>query len=113
MTLKVQRQEKSRPFTSAPLTHFRLQYLQLVSNYLALLDLLYYKHYNVPMSPRTGRPRTGHATNISLRINPDAYHAARIEAVTARKTVGQWIEEAINEKIEREKEAGNVTKADC
>ena len=28
-------------------------------------------------------------------------------------TVGRWIEEAINEKIEREKEAGNVTKADC
>jgi len=51
--------------------------------------------------------------NISLRINPNAYHAVRIEAVTARKTVGQLIEEAINEKIEREKEAGNVTKADC
>ena len=49
------------------------------------------------MSPRTGRPRTGQTPNISLRINPDAYHAARIEAVTARKTVGQWIEEAINE----------------
>ena len=56
------------------------------------------------MSPRTGRPRTGQTPNISLRINPDAYHAARIEAVTARKTVGQWIEEAINEKIDREKE---------
>ena len=56
------------------------------------------------MSPRTGRPRTGHTPNISRRINPDAYHAARIEAVTVRKTVGQWIEEAINEKIERERE---------
>ena len=65
------------------------------------------------MSPRTGRPRTGRAPNISLRINPDAYYAARIEAVTARKTLGQWIEDAICEKIEREKEAGNVTKADC
>ena len=65
------------------------------------------------MSPRTGRPRTGHTPNISLRINPDAYHAARIEAVTARKTVGQWIEEAINEKIERKREAEDVTKADC
>jgi len=28
-------------------------------------------------------------------------------------TVGRWLEEAIREKIEREKEAGNVTKADC
>ena len=61
----------------------------------------------------TGRPQTGRTPNISLRMNPDAYQAARIEAVTARKTVGQWLEEAIREKIEREKEAGNVTKADC
>ena len=65
------------------------------------------------MGPRTGRPRTGRAPNISLRINPDAYYAARIEAVTARKTLGQWIEEAIREKIERDKEAGNVTRAGC
>ncbi len=28
-------------------------------------------------------------------------------------TVGKWLEEAINGKIERAKEAGNVTKADC
>ena len=65
------------------------------------------------MGPRTGRPRTGRGPNISLRINPDAYHAVRIEEVTARKTLGQWIEEAIREKIEREKEAGNVTRAYC
>ena len=65
------------------------------------------------MGPRTGRPRTGRAPNISLRINPDADYVARIEAVTARKTLGQWIEEAIREKIEREKEEGNVTRAYC
>ena len=65
------------------------------------------------MGPRTGRPRTGRAPNISLRINPDVYYVARIEAVTARKTLGQWIEEAIREKIEREKGAGNVTRAYC
>ena len=65
------------------------------------------------MGPRTGRPRTGRAPNISLRINPDAYYVTRIEAVTARKTLGQWIEEAISEKIEREKGAGNVTRAYC
>ena len=28
-------------------------------------------------------------------------------------TVGKWLEEAIREKIEREKEAEDVTKADC
>ena len=65
------------------------------------------------MGPRTGRPRTGRAPNISLRINPDADYVARIEAVTARKTLGQWIEEAILEKIERENGAGNVTRAYC
>ena len=65
------------------------------------------------MGPRRGRPRTGRTPNISLRTNPDAYHAARIEAVTVRKTVGQWIADAIREKIEREKEEGSVTKADC
>ncbi len=46
-------------------------------------------------------------------MNPDAYQAARVEAVKAKKTVGQWLEEAISEKIEREKEAEDVTKADC
>ena len=73
-------------------------------------------HYNNDidhMSPRKGRPRTGRTPNISIRINPDAYQAARIEAVTARKTLGQWIEDATREKIEREKESGNITKADC
>ena len=65
------------------------------------------------MSPRTGRPRTGRTPNISIRIDPDAYQAARISAVTARKTVGQWLEEAIQEKREHEKEAEDVTKADC
>jgi len=54
------------------------------------------------MSPRTGRPRTGRTPNISIRINPDAYHVARIAAVTARQTLGQWLEEAIREKLERE-----------
>ena len=55
-----------------------------------------------PCLPRTGRPRTGRMPNISLRIIPDAYLSARVEAVKARKTVGQWLEEAIREKIERE-----------
>ena len=55
-----------------------------------------------PCLPRTGRPRTGRTPNISLRIIPDAYLSARVEAVKARKTEGQWLEEAIREKIERE-----------
>jgi len=52
---------------------------------------------------RTGRPRTGRQPNISLRINPEAYHTARIAAVTRKLTIGKWLEEAINDKVEREK----------
>ena len=54
------------------------------------------------MSPRTGRPRTGRTPNISLRINPGVYLSATVEVVKVRKTVGQWLEEAMREKIERE-----------
>ena len=38
----------------------------------------------------------------SIRINPEALHKARVGAVAAKKTLGQWLEEAIQEKIERE-----------
>ena len=45
-------------------------------------------------------------------MNPDAADTARQAARDAGKQVGQWLEEAIAEKREREKEAGDVTKAD-
>jgi len=35
-------------------------------------------------------------------IDSEALHKARVEALRARKTVGEWLEEAIEEKIERE-----------
>jgi len=38
----------------------------------------------------------------TIRINPDVLHHARVAAVSSRKTLGQWLEEAIEEKIERE-----------
>jgi len=38
----------------------------------------------------------------TIRINPDVLHDARVAAVSSRKTLGQWLEEAIEEKIERE-----------
>lgn len=47
--------------------------------------------------------------NTSIRIDPEALHQARVAAVTARKTLGQWLEEAIEEKIQREKKGGKVT----
>jgi len=39
----------------------------------------------------------------SIRANPEVLHQARIAAVTQKKTLGQWLEEAIVEKIEKEK----------
>ena len=37
-------------------------------------------------------------------IDPEALHKARVEALRSKKTMGEWLEEAIEEKIEREKE---------
>jgi predicted HicB family RNase H-like nuclease len=39
--------------------------------------------------------------NTSIRINPEILHQAKVAAVTSNKTLGQWLEEAIKEKIER------------
>ena len=40
---------------------------------------------------------------IAVRIDPAKWRQARIASVTVAKTVGQWLEEAIAEKIQREK----------
>ncbi len=40
--------------------------------------------------------------NLSVRMNPEILHEARVAAVTRKKTLGQWLEEAIMEKISRE-----------
>jgi predicted HicB family RNase H-like nuclease len=40
--------------------------------------------------------------NISIRINPDVIHQAKVAAVYAKKTLGAWLEEAIIEKLRRE-----------
>ena len=55
---------------------------------------------------KTGRPRTGRKPNTSIRIDLDILHRARIAAVTQKKTMGQWLEEAILEKVEREQKLG-------
>ena len=54
------------------------------------------------------RKRPGITPNTSIRIDPDTLHLARVEAVKARKTMGHWLEDAILEKIAREKEDANV-----
>jgi len=35
-------------------------------------------------------------------MKPDILHQARIAAVTQKKTLGRWLEEAIAEKVERQ-----------
>ncbi len=40
----------------------------------------------------------------TIRIKEDAYYEARVAAVTSRKSLGQWLEEAIQEKLGREPE---------
>ena len=64
------------------------------------------------MAPRTGRPRTGRKPNFIVRMNPEHAAAARQSARDAGKQVGQWLEEAITEKQEREKGEEDVTKSD-
>jgi predicted HicB family RNase H-like nuclease len=41
--------------------------------------------------------------NLSVRMNPEVLHQARVAAVIHKKTLGQWLEEAILEKIVRDK----------
>ena len=64
------------------------------------------------MAPRTGRPRTGRKPNCIVLMNPETADAATQTARISGKQVGQWLDEAIAEKREREKEASDVTKAD-
>ena len=48
---------------------------------------------------------------MALRMLPSAHRQAKIAAVTEGKTLGVWIEEAIREKVGRDKERGNVTQS--
>lgn len=50
----------------------------------------------IPMNKKVVRkPR-------NIWINPDALHKARIEALRVRKSLGQWLEELIEEKLAKE-----------
>ena len=48
---------------------------------------------------------------VALRMLPSAHRQAKIAAVTEGKTLGVGIEEAIREKVGRDKEEGNVTQS--
>ena len=53
-----------------------------------------------------GRPATGHKPIRSVRIEPDAMKRAFEHAKADGKALGQWLEEAIQEKIDREANDG-------
>ena len=40
---------------------------------------------------------------LSIRMKPSAQHRAKIGAVTVGISIGEWIEQAIEEKVERER----------
>ncbi len=44
----------------------------------------------------------------SIRMKEDIYHQARVAAVMSRKSLGQWIEKAVTEKLQREAAADVV-----
>ncbi len=37
----------------------------------------------------------------SIRLKDEVHYRARVAAITARQTLGEWIEEAIDEKLSR------------
>ena len=41
-------------------------------------------------------------TAKTIRMRDSLYYQARVAAVTSRKSLGQWLEEAIVEKMDRE-----------
>jgi len=41
-------------------------------------------------------------TAKTIRMKQDVYHQARVAAVISRKSLADWLEEAIREKLDRE-----------
>ena len=66
-----------------------------------MLDYVLYIMYNTAMA-RMGRPPTGHKPVVAVRMEPSALHRAKKQARATGKTLGVWLEEAIEEKVERE-----------
>jgi len=54
--------------------------------------------------------QTKHWPNLSIRLNPDALKVAKVAAASSNSTIGRWLAEAIEEKIERQRKAEWETK---
>lgn len=50
------------------------------------------------VGPKNEKP-TRKSRNV--KINPEVPHKARVEALRSKETLGEWLEQAIEEKIER------------
>ena len=61
---------------------------------------------------RMGRPPTGHKPHLSVRMEPSALKLAKKQAKDTGKTLGVWLEQAIQEKVEREKGGRDVSTSD-
>ncbi len=84
------------PSTGHNLLRSPIKNPKCISHYIPeALDVWCYICYNLAMNEETKTPR-------NIRIRPTVLHQARVAAVTQRKTLGQWLEEAIVEKIKRE-----------
>ena len=51
---------------------------------------------------RVVAPRSDTKSNSSLRIDRELLHQARVAALIDRKTLAQWFEEAVKQKLRRE-----------
>ena len=47
-------------------------------------------------------------TTKTIRLREEAYHQARVAAITSKKSLGQWLEEPIGERLAREESAGQL-----
>ena len=53
--------------------------------------------------------RSGIRPNTGIRSDLKVLHQTRVAAVIARKTAGQWLDDGIREKIEREGKSGQAS----
>jgi len=60
------------------------------------------RHVLLVTKAGTGLPTRGHRIDAFALIDPEALHKARIESLCSKKTVGEWLEDAIEEKVARE-----------
>jgi hypothetical protein len=78
-----------------------MQHSVLIEDYMRLVETVNNPLTNVVTSVTIDtmeEKRVAHSIKVKLSV----LHKGRIAAVTANKTLGQWLEEAIQEKIQRE-----------